>query len=97
MSIFRERARRYHDAIHAILLHEWDPIGVGDSPEAHDEYDSYIPTVYSILIHHLDRGQLFDYLWQVETQHMGLRGSRQRTNSIVDRLLQMRDELESST
>ena len=30
-------ARRYHDGIHRILLHEWDPIGVADAPVAQDE------------------------------------------------------------
>jgi hypothetical protein len=32
------------------LLKEWDPIGVGQIPEAQDEYDSYVPDVYKLLI-----------------------------------------------
>jgi len=40
MSNPRDRARRYHEVIHRILMQTWDPIGVADVPEAQDEYDS---------------------------------------------------------
>lgn len=29
--------------LRCILMTAWDPIGVGDAPEAWDEYDSYAP------------------------------------------------------
>jgi hypothetical protein len=91
-----KRAKTYHDAIHRILLYEWDPIGVADAPEAHDEYDSYVGQVYVLLIHHEPRHGVFDYLWWAETKHMGLRGSRQRTDGIVQRLIDLRDHMESA-
>ena len=61
MSERRARARRYHQAIHHILLHEWDPIGVADEPEAHYEYDSHIPKVRGMLVCHVPRERLVDH------------------------------------
>jgi len=88
---------RYQDAIRGILLHEWDPIGVADIPEAQDEYDSYVVEVYVLLIQHEPRQKLIDYLWWLETVHIGLPGNRRRTEQIVDRLLQVRQEIETVT
>jgi hypothetical protein len=34
------------EAIKGLLLHEWDPIGVSEFPEASDEYDAYALQVY---------------------------------------------------
>ena len=96
----RTRAREYQAAIRAVLLTEWDPIGVSQYPEAQDEYDSYVPGVYSLLAGPvLDRGSLFFHLWQIETERMGLSetpASRQHTYAIVNRLLQLRDKMEQS-
>jgi hypothetical protein len=50
MSERLEYARRYRTAIRAVLMQEWDPIGVADTPEAADEYDVYISKVHGLLI-----------------------------------------------
>jgi hypothetical protein len=89
-----DRARRYHAAIHDILLKVWDPIGIADVPEAQDEYDSYVAEVYVLLIRREPRHKVLDYLWWAETEHMSLRGNRGRAEQVVDRLLALRQELE---
>ena len=96
MNDYLARAQRYHAAIRTILLNEWDPIGVSQIPEAQDEYDSYVGELHRLLITHADRHVLVAHLWRIETQHMGLSGNRQHTDGIVQRLLQLRDELEST-
>ena len=95
MSQYLDRARRYHESVRAILLKEWDPIGVANVPEAQDEYESYVGEVYVILIRHQARHTLVDHLWRVETEHMGLAGNRGHTEAIADRLLRLRDEMEA--
>ncbi len=95
MSERLDRAKRYHEAIRGILLYEWDPIGVVDEPKAHDEYDSYIHEIHSMLVRHEPRHRLVDHLWWVETEHMGLFGNRSRTEMAVDRLIGLRKEIES--
>jgi len=57
-----DRARRYHDAIRRVLLHDWDPISVVEVAEAQDEYDSYIGKIHGMLIRHEPRHKLVDHL-----------------------------------
>ena len=90
---FKDRARRFHEAIRRALLTEWDPIGVREYPEAHDEYDSYVSTIYKMLISRKPRHEVFDYLWWLETEHMGLTGDRQATERFADRLMRIPEEL----
>lgn len=75
--------------IQKILLKEWDPIGVQDIPEAQDEYDAYIPSIYKIIQSKKPESELFDYLWQVETEHMGLSGNRKHTQTIAHKLFEL--------
>ncbi len=35
--------------IRNILLTDWDPLNVGDSPKLMDEYDCYIPGILTLL------------------------------------------------
>lgn len=74
------------NAIHKMLLQDWDPIGVGDIPEAEDEYDSYISKMYSIVKNSSSHECLFDYLWYLETEHMGLRGNLSKTKKFSKNL-----------
>lgn len=93
MSEHHDRARRYHRAIREALLHEWDPIGVGDIPEAQDEYDGYVASIYGLLIHRSPEQKIFDHLWWLETEHMGLTGDRQRTLQFANRLARLPEEI----
>jgi hypothetical protein len=90
-----DRARRYHEVIRAILLRDWDPIGVADKPHAQDEYDGYVHEIHGMLIRHEPRHRLVDHLWWVETEHMALFGNRPRTEAVADRLIEARDEIEA--
>ena len=50
----------------------WDPIGVSDVPEARDEYRSYLPQVFSLLIRRASSKEIYDFLENTATQTMGL-------------------------
>ncbi|MEM7174369.1 MAG: hypothetical protein AAF443_00360 [Chlamydiota bacterium] len=58
--------------IRKILLNDWDPIGIQGIPEAQDEYDNYVPLVYGLLISRKSEDEIFNYLYQLETEQMGL-------------------------
>jgi hypothetical protein len=94
MSRYGDRARTFHEAIRQVLLHEWDPIGVRDIPEAEDEYDSYVGQLYGMLLRREPGHVLEDHLWRIETEHMGLCSNRQHTKQIVERLLQIAESLD---
>ena len=91
------KAKRYHNAIHNILLHDWDPIGVADEPNAQDEYDGYIYEIYGMLIRREPRHRLIDHLLWIETEHMGLFGNRSRTVALADRLIRLVNEIGTET
>jgi hypothetical protein len=65
-------AREIQAAIGWILLHDWDPIGVRDVPEAQDEYDSYVGGVYRLLVSGASPQAVAEHLCAVERQGMAL-------------------------
>lgn len=86
MSEHLDRAQAWHDAIRKALVEKWDPIGVREIPEAQDEYDHYVPAVYRLLVTRRPKQELFDYLWWLEREHMGLSGDRQATEAFAEYL-----------
>jgi hypothetical protein len=87
MSEAAERARALHQTIRGVLLSEWDPIGVQAIPEAQDEYDGYVPALYSMVIARKPIHEVLEYLLWLETEHMGLSADRQRTQGIAEKLV----------
>ena len=89
MSEAAERARTLHHKIKEVLLKDWDPIGVQAISEARDEYDSYVPAIYSMLIARKSINDVFEYLLWLETEHMGLMADRQQTRSIAEKIIDL--------
>ncbi len=93
MSKYLKTAKQYHDAIRTILLKDWDPIGVADTAEAENEYDSYVAQIYGMLIRREPSSKLLEFLWWAETENMGLCGNRAHTTQVAERLVRLSDEL----
>lgn len=87
MSNALNQARVLHARIKEVLLKEWDPIGVSATPQAQDEYDSYVPAIYSLLIARKSVNEVNEYLLWLETEQMGLMADKQLTRSIAERLV----------
>ena len=81
------------ERVRQILIHEWDPIGIADVPEAQDEYDSYVAEVRAMLLHKVTKGRIVQHLWRIETDAMGLLGDRARIEAAVDSLIRLRDSI----
>lgn len=79
-----------HRVIGDVLRNEWDPIGVGHVPEAHDEYDGYIPAIYNLVVGDKSRDEIVDYLCWLETEQIGMPGDREGVERFADRLLGFR-------
>lgn len=83
-----QRGREVVQAIRAALMRDWDPIGVAEIPEAADEYDSYIGSVYRILAGTRSEDELVEFLYRTETKTMGLSaGSQERVREVARKLL----------
>ena len=64
----KELQMRVNEVLHYI----WDPIGVRGEPRARDEYDSYVPEVYSLLQKGAAPDQIAAHLNRIATERMGL-------------------------
>jgi hypothetical protein len=90
------RAREIMSAIGAILLKEWDPIGVKNEPMAQDEYDRYIGGVYRLLASGPTEQQIAAHLAGLEAGRMGLgTSSGEHLLPVARKLLSLDIKLES--
>jgi len=78
------------DNVKALLLSEWDPIGIRDQPAAQDEYDAYAAVIADMIHAGRSETELANYLVSVETQAMGLEADRRRAESVAARLTSTR-------
>lgn len=97
--IDKQKHREFRKLVDQILWEEWDPIGVNDAPEERDEYSSYAGEVCGKLWNGEDKQAIFDYLFWVETEHMGLgtkTSSKEAINArnsiLVDKILKLFSE-----
>lgn len=77
-------------SIRGVLLREWDPIGVADTPNAQDEYDSYVPEIARMLGIGATAESIAAGLVAIETKRMGLAADMQRALRVARRLLDLR-------
>lgn len=75
------------EAIKALLLHEWDPIGVSGCEGAEDEYDRYALQVCKMLVEGADAVAIARYLGWVVTSQMSLRGNPNRDHTIAAKVV----------
>ena len=64
----QELYRRVDEVLHYV----WDPIGVAGDPATRDEYDSYVPQVFSLTIHGGSAADIAAYLTSITVERMGL-------------------------
>ncbi len=68
----RARDRRLIRELSVVLLKEWDPISVGDAPEASDEYAGYAAPLLGRLLAGASEAEVFSWLGSVARDRMGL-------------------------
>jgi len=73
--------------IDEILWFDWDPIGVNDTEQARDEYQSYIPRIFSLKINGGDKETIAQHLYKIETDNMGLGGNINNCRIIADKIV----------
>lgn len=71
---------------------DWDHIGVGEIPEAHDEYDSYAAPIHALIVGGNPREEIIAYLTWLETEQIGMPGDPAGVEAFADRLLQFRSD-----
>lgn len=78
-----------YQALRSAVLHDWDPIGVGNIHESQNEYDAYLLKICELMEPRRRRDQNVGYLWWLETAQFVLSGNRLVTAAFADRLIQL--------
>jgi hypothetical protein len=93
------QSRENRARVREVLMREWDPIGVAGVPEATDEYDAYVGTVYVMLMdQRASTEAITAYLFDIATNYMGLSASEyiaERSAQTAKVLLALRPEFET--
>jgi hypothetical protein len=82
-----------HMRVNEVLHYIWDPIGVRGEPRARDEYDSYVPQVYSLLQSGATAEQIADHLDKIATERIGLNPNLKHSLLTAHKLLDWRATL----
>jgi len=79
----------FYDQVREAVHYRWDPIGVAAYSEEMGEYDGYIPGLCELLEKAIEPQQVFDFLWIMETESMGLEGDKKATQEFSFWLYQL--------
>ena len=69
-----------------VMHYVWNPIGIAGIPQARDEYDSYLPQVFSMLIERKDEGEIAAYLTGIADKRMGLTPAPDKASQVASML-----------
>ena len=84
--------------VRAILLNDWDPIGIAGVPQAADEYDRYVGHLAQMVVAGNSISDLSDHLIRMEVEDMGLGGNHARARAVAAKLRSVeRDDLAANT
>jgi len=76
-----------------ILFYLWDPIGVCDIPMARDEYQSYLPQVFKLLLNDSKDHEVSAYLIKVESGSMGMSANSKKALEVSRLLIETKEAL----
>ena len=79
----------FYNQLRVAVHKEWDPIGVCAYSEEMGEYDGYLPKLYELLKDGSSEEEIFNYLWVIETEVMGLLGDKEVTKKFSNLLINL--------
>ncbi len=71
----------------------WDPIGVAGIVQARDEYHSYLPQVFQLVLKNEPKEKIAGYLVDIEENRMGLSPSMEAALEIAEILLNTKEAI----
>jgi len=80
--------------IDEILVYKCDPIGISDSDWARDEYQSYLPQVFSRALQPNPVEPISNYLNVISTENMGLPPVPEHDLKIANLIVEVRKSLD---
>lgn len=89
--LMKQSEKQLYRATDEILYYLWDPIGVNDCPAARDEYQSYLPKTFKLLVSDAKDHEIAAYLNKVESSSMGLGANKPHALNIAKLLKEARE------
>ena len=78
--------------INDILWEEWDPINLNKDPEwPKDEYESYVPQIYTLLSNGADEKVIGSVLNKIADKTMGMAEPREHSTGIAAKIIALKD------
>lgn len=92
MKKISEKQRQLFNEIDRIIWEDWDPIGVNDYGEdCRDEYESYIPHLFSLVEQGADYKKIAKHLSDLEKNTMGMLGSYEHCEEVAKKLIEAKN------
>lgn len=80
----------FNQVIRESLHLRWDPIGIGGATALEvGEYDSYAPGICALLASRPSQMEVFEHLWRIETEVIGMSGNRTNTERFAGFLCEL--------
>ena len=79
------KQKELYKIIDEILWNDWDPIGINDIAPR-DEYQSYVPEIFSMLILNKTESEIANQLYNIETITIGVIGNKKHCSTIAKKL-----------
>ncbi len=76
-----------------VLHYVWDPIGVAGTPEARDEYDSYVPPVFARVIENAPVSEIANTLNRFVLESMEMTPDKAKSQEVARLLLEWWDRI----
>ena len=81
-----------YKAIDEILWRDWDPIGVNDTPEARDEYQSYLSHIFRLAVEGQDAERISSSLIATIEGPIGLGANKEHCLSVANKIIGAKNE-----
>ena len=78
-----------YELIDKILWNDWDPIGINRVQGPRNEYDSYLSKVSDLKMTGAECETIAQYLFQIETVHMGLNGNLEHCRRVAEKIISL--------
>lgn len=83
-----DSGKQFYNEIDNILWNDWDPLGVNDIAPR-DEYQSYVPIIFSLKINGADKDAMTKKLDEIATKEMGLLSKIEHCKQIAEKIISL--------
>ena len=88
-----DKDKKLYQHVDEVVHYIWDPIGVCDEPDARDEYESYLPQIFSQIIKSSKKIETVEILTRITKDDIGLDPNLTQINKAVDLIYEYKERI----